>query len=202
MFKYVANTHVSLSFKLKTFQKVSKKEVKKVLMSKNETIFVRLLFMWIGITSLHAEMTVGLLTSIENNGQQTFLYQNAPIKCEPFGIVTLEKMVQNGASPQECRSAVETFYTAHPHEKHFAREHLIFQQSYHYEILPEGCVLYANGIETYSEMLLRNGLALIDTKVNQKEWNAKLKRAEQGAEKENLGLHGTLIRKWCIKEEK
>lgn len=202
MLNNITNVYTRLSFKLKSFQKVSKKRVEIVSMSKNETIFVRLMILLIGIVPLHAEITVGLLTSIENNSKQNLLYQNIPIVCEPFGIITLEKMVLSGASPQECRSAVETFYIAHPHDKQFAREHLILQQSYHYETISEGCVLYANGTETYSEMLLRAGLALIDPKFNQKEWNVKLKRAEQGAQKEKAGLHDTLIRKWCIKEEK
>lgn len=171
-------------------------------MSKNETKIVRLLFFILGIVPLHAEITIGLLTSIESNAKQTLLYQNRVVPCEPFGIVTLEKMVQNGASPQECKKAVETFYASHPYQRQFVREHLILQQSYHYETIPEGCVLYANGTETYSEMLLRNGLALVDPAFDQKEWNAKLKRAEAGAEKEREGLHETLIRKWCIKKEK
>lgn len=171
-------------------------------MSKNETKFVRLLLSILGVVPLHAEITIGLLTSVENNAKQTLLYQNRIVECEPFGIVTLEKMVQNGASPQECRSAVERFYASHPHQQQFAREHLHLQQSYHYETLKEGCVLYANGLESYSEMLLRHGLAVVDPKFDQKEWNTKLKRSEAGAVRERAGLHDTLIRKWCIKEEK
>jgi hypothetical protein len=201
-FLNVKNIPVDLSFRVKIFLKVSKKKKKITYMSKNETKIVRLLFFILAIAPLHAEITIGLLSSIESNAKQTLLYQNRVIPCEPFGIVTLEKMVQNGASPQECKKAVETFYASHPHRRQFAREHLILQQSYHYETIPEGCVLYANGTETYSEMLLRNGLALVDPAFDQNEWNAKLKRAEAGAEKESQGLHETLIRKWCIKEEK
>jgi hypothetical protein len=171
-------------------------------MSRNETIFIRFFGAMLFIAPLYADITVGLLTSIESNAKVILIYQNASIPCEPFGIMTLEKMVLYAASPQECKNAVENYYVSHPHDKQFAREHLILQQSYHYETLAEGCVLYANGPESYSEMLLREGLALIDPKVNQKEWNAKLKRAEQGAEKEKTGLHDTLIKKWCIKEEK
>jgi hypothetical protein len=133
-------------------------------MSKNETIFVRLITLILGVTPLYAEIAVGLLISIEHNAKQTLLYKNIPMPCEPFGVVTLEKMILMGVKPQECRSAIETFYKAHPHGKYFAREHLHVQQSYHYEKINEGCILYANGVESYSEMLLRNGLALIDPK--------------------------------------
>ncbi|MFZ2889031.1 hypothetical protein, partial [Sulfuricurvum sp.] len=137
-----------------------------------------------------------------SNAKMTLLYQNASIPCEPFGIVTLEKMLLKGASPQECKNAVESYYKSYPHDKQFAQEHLHIQQSYHYETIKEGCVLYGNGVESYSEMLLSAGLALVDTAFDNKEWNAKLKRAEFGAKKEKIGLHETLIRKWCIKEEK
>lgn len=171
-------------------------------MSKNETFFVRLIIFLMVVMPLHAEITIGLLVSIDNNAKQTLLYQNASVVCEPFGIVTLEKMLLSAASPQECRSAIEAFYTSHPHQKQYAREHLFLQQSYHYETIEQGCVLNANGLESYSEMLLREGLALVDPAFNNKEWNAKLKRAEFGATKEKIGLHETLIRKWCIKEEK
>lgn len=171
-------------------------------MSKNETFFIRFIGLLICMTPLYGEITVGLLTSIENNSKLRLLYQNATVVCEPFGVVTLEKMATNGASPQECQAEINAFYKAHPHDKQFAREHLHVQQSYHYETIKEGCVLYANGPESYSEMLLRQGLALVDPSFNNSEWNAKLKRAQQGAQIHKTGLHETLIRKFCIKEEK
>jgi len=170
-------------------------------MSKNETFFVRFIGLLIYMTPLYGEITVGLLTSIENNAKVNLLYKNIPISCEPFGVITLEKMALNGVNPQECRSAIESYYRAHPHDKSFAREHLHIQQSYHYETIKGGCVLYANGIETYSEMLLRNGLALIDPAFDNSEWNGKLKRSHQGAQIQKNGLHDTQIRAFCIKEE-
>jgi hypothetical protein len=171
-------------------------------MSRNETFFVRLFGALIFLTPLYGEMTVGLLTSIESNTKQNLLYNNQPISCEPFGILTLEKISSNRSTPQECRSHIENFYKSYSHAKEFAREHLHIQQSYHFEIIKEGCVLYANGVETYSEMLLREGLALIDPAFDQKEWNVRLKRAQQGAQMQKAGLHDTQIEKFCIKEEK
>jgi hypothetical protein len=171
-------------------------------MSKNETFFVRLLSVLIGMTPVYGEITVGLLREIESNAKQSLLHRNILIPCEPFGVVTLEKMILNSASPQECRSEIEHFYKAHPHDKQFAREHLYLQHSYHYEMIKEGCILYGNGAESYSEMLLRQGLAVVDPALNNKEWNGRLHRAQKGAESLKSGLHDTLIRKFCIKEEK
>lgn len=69
-------------------------------------------------------------------------------------------------------------------------------------MIKEGCILYANGNETYSEMLLRQGLALIDPAFDNSEWNGRFKRSQKGSEQQKNGLHDTLIKKWCIKEEK
>ena len=171
-------------------------------MSRNETFFVRLISVIIFVNPLYANITVGILKSVEDNSKQTLLMKNSPQGCEPFGIITLEKMIKKAAATQECKKAITQFYQSHPHEKAFAREYLHREQSYHYEILKEGCVLYANGNETYSEMLLRQGLALIDPAFDNSEWNGRLKRAEKGAQTQKSGLHDTQIKKWCIKEEK
>ena len=171
-------------------------------MSKKETFFVRFFLLIVLMLPLHAEITIGLLISIESNQKMGLSYKNANVGCEPFGVITLEKMVQNGANPQECKNAVEKYYRAHPHDKVFAREYLHIQQDYHYETIKEGCVLYGNGPESYSEMLLKNGLAVIDPAFDNAEWNTKLKRAQQGALIQKTGLHDTLIQKFCIKEEK
>ncbi|MBD3808972.1 MAG: hypothetical protein IE884_00380 [Sulfuricurvum sp.] len=171
-------------------------------MGKNETLFVRFVIVLVLTTALYGEIKVGILTSIESNAKQSILYQNATIPCEVFGVIPLEKMAENGASPEECRKHIGEFYRSHPHKKVFANEHLHLQQTYHYERVAEGCILYANGAESLSEMLLREGIALIDPAFNNIEWNGRLKKAEMGAKRSKAGLHDTLIQKFCIKEEK
>lgn len=202
LFQNVKNIDVTLSFDVKSFLKQSKKRSKKNPMSKNETYFVRFLIALICMPPLYGEITIGLLTSIENNSKFHLIYNNAHFTCEPFGIITLEKMAENGVNPTECKNAVENYYRSYPHDKQFAKEHLYTQQSYHFEMMKEGCVLYGNGPESYSEMLLRNGLAVIDPAFDNAEWNTKLKRSQQGAQFQKTGMHDTQIRKFCIKEEK
>lgn len=171
-------------------------------MSKNETSFVRFIFLLTFTTTLYGEMSGGILTSIDMNSKQTLLNRNTTIVCEAFGVIPLEKMVENGASPEECRKHIGEFYQSHPHAKHFAKEHLYIQQTYHFEKIEQGCILYANGAESLSEMLLENGLALIDPAFNNSEWNGRLKKAESGAQRSKIGLHDTLIQKFCMKGEK
>lgn len=170
-------------------------------MGKNETIFFLPLVL-IGLWSpMNAREGIALLTSIKSNASVALLDHNIPVTCEPFGVIPLEIMTANAASPELCRSEIQSFYRSNPHLKHFAREHLDIQQSYHYETVEKKCILYANAQESYSEMLLNEGLAVVDPKMNNKEWNEKFKRAEKGANIHQSGLHATLIKKYCIKEE-
>ncbi|MDD5051523.1 MAG: hypothetical protein PHO27_02180 [Sulfuricurvum sp.] len=171
-------------------------------MSKNETFIFRLFGVMIFCMPLHSEIEVGLLISIDSNSKVKLLSKNISVPCEAFGILPLDEILKKAVNPKECQAQIEIFYHTHPHEKVFAAEHLTIQQNYHYEEINGECVLYANGLESYSEMLLRQGLAIIDPTFNNKEWNGKLLRAKKGAEVEKLGLYDTEIRKYCIKEEK
>lgn len=202
MFNNIEFIDVSLSFNVKSFLKVVKKKGKKMILSKNETFFVRFVFYMSFYSSLYGEITLGIMTSIESNAKQILITQNNSVECIPFGVIPLEKMIQNGTNPQECTKSIDEFYKANPHEKVFAKGYLHRQQTYHYEKLQEGCILYANGAESYSEMLLRRGIALIDPNYDNNEWNGRLKKAQEGAKRGKVGLHDTLIQKYCIKEEK
>lgn len=152
--------------------------------------------------SLHGEIMLGNMKSIENNSAMTLLDHNIPIRCEPFGIKTLEWMVRDAASSAECQKSVDTFYLSHPHEKLYAQEHLHLYQRYHYEKDNQGCVLYANGPESYSEMLLNEGLATIDEGYNNREWNAKLQKALLRGKKKQESIHQSDILQKCIEKKR
>ncbi len=202
MLKYIINMIVALSFDHKKWLKIENKEAKKGSVSKKETFFLTLIGIGVIIMPLYGEISIGILSSIDNNAKLNLLYNSKPVECKPFGIIPLENMTSIAVNPQECSSRIASLYRSSPHDKAFAKEHLIISQSYHFEQIKEGCVLYANGLETYSEMLLRQGIAIVDPKFDNVEWNVRLRNAQKGSEMQQIGLHVTLIRKFCIKEEK
>lgn len=171
-------------------------------MSKNETIFFKQLGFLLFFVSLHGDVMIGLLVSIDSNSQLNLLHRNTSVQCKPFGVITLDQMSINSVTPKECQEKVENFYRSYPHERDFAKENLHFQQSYHFELLNKDCIMYANATESYSEMLLRYGLAIRNPRFDNAEWNGKLKRAEESSMRKNSGLHNTEIKKFCIKREK
>lgn len=145
---------------------------------------------------------LGILSSIEDNSAMTLLDNNIPIRCEPHGIKTLEWMIRDAATPAECQKSIEAFYYAHPHERLYAQEHLHIYQWYHYEKNNKGCILYGNGPESYSEMLLKEGLATVDEQYDDREWNAKLKRALLRGQKKKESIHDTDILEKCIEKKR
>ncbi len=149
-----------------------------------------------------AEITIALLRSVPSNAEVNLLYRNSAFACPPVGVTPLEKLPFSAPDPQGCRVRVEAFMASSPEARTYGARHLHTQQSYRFERIAQGCVLYANGPESYSEMLLKEGLALIDPVFDHREWNYRLKRAQTGAEKMKKGVHGTDIKAFCIKEEK
>lgn len=145
---------------------------------------------------------LGQMSSIENNSAMTLLDNNKPVKCEPHGIKTLEWLIRDAATPAECQKSVDAFYVNHPHERLYAQEHLKLYQRYHYEKNDKGCILYANGPESYSEMLLNDGLAIVDEKYDDIEWNAKLKRAFMRGQSKKERINESDILQKCIEKKR
>lgn len=152
--------------------------------------------------SLHGEIMLGQLVGIENNSKIRLRDNNIPVVCEPFGIKTFEWLVRDAKNPAECQQSIETFYRSHPHTRVYAHEHLRTYQTYHYEKIRNGCILYANGPESYSEMLLNEGLAIVDERVDNKEWNAKLKRAQIRGKNRKEALYESDILAKCSEKKR
>lgn len=155
-------------------------------------------------TLLWSEVPVALLESVHHNTQMVLKYKNSSVLCQPFGIKSLEMIQQQTPNQQECQKAVQAMYQKNPSVKYFAKKKLHLQQTYHFNLIEKKCVLYANGPESYSEMLLAEGLAVIDESFDDKEWNEKLKKAYMRGMKDKKGIHheNTEILNLCIKKEK
>lgn len=171
-------------------------------MCKKETLIKLCTVFFCFSISLDAKVMLGELKSIKNNSAMTLMENNSLVKCEPHGIKTLEWLIRDAASSSECQKSVDAFYYAHPHERLYAQEHLHLNQRYHYEKSDKGCILYANGPESYSEMLLNEGLAIVDENYNVVEWNEKLKRAFIRGQKKKESIHDSDILQKCIEKKR
>lgn len=171
-------------------------------MCKKETLCNLCVIFFCFSISLHAEIMLGQMRSIKSNSTMTLLDNNKPVQCEPHGIKTLEWMIRDAAAPDQCQKSVDAFYVTHPHEQMYAQEHLQLHQRYHYEKNDKGCILYANGPESYSEMLLSEGLAIVDNQYNNREWNEKLKRALIRGQSKKERINESDILQNCIEKKR
>ncbi len=144
-----------------------------------------------------SDVKVAKLVSIVNLKTQSLKHNGRGVMCVNIGVVTLQELPLYAQKAQECKYAVDSFLYTNPSFKRFAYKNLIIEQSYHYSIYKDGCILYANGPESYSEMLLRNGLAIIKPEFDNREFNGKFKYAYDGAVRNKAGLHSTDIEELC-----
>ena len=132
------------------------------------------------ISSLIAEKPLlGTLTGIENNRYLHFRIEQTSYRCQPYGVETLDELLQNNLLAGECREAIKSFYRADPQAYYFAQNRFKKYQRYHLEIRKESCIIYAMGMRSYAELLLEEGLALQKPSVNDEIWQYRFSRAQE-----------------------
>jgi hypothetical protein len=146
------------------------------------------------------EPTMAILKSISTNSKQNFNIQNYDFYCEPYGVVSLEKMHDNSGNGSKCRESIDGFYKKHPDLKYFTQGILKPEQMYHIEFKEKMCVIYARGQKSLSELLLENGLAVNKRTFNDEEFNFIFKKAETNAKLLKRGSWSEEIDKECAIE--
>ncbi|MCX6076940.1 MAG: hypothetical protein NTW78_08670 [Campylobacterales bacterium] len=153
------------------------------------------------VNSLDAqEPTMAILKSIATNSRQDFNIQNYDFYCEPYGVISLEKMYSNSQNGSKCRESIDGFYKKHPDLKYFTQGILKTEQMYHVEFKDMKCVIYARGQKSLSELLLENGLAVNKRTFNDEEFNFIFKKAEINAKLLKRGMWSEKIDKECATE--
>ena len=144
------------------------------------------------------EPFIAILKNINSNEIQKFGYGNYTFFCEPYGVVGLDLMYERSKKDSVCRVKIDEFYKKNPKLKNFAIFKLYVEQSYHIEFKKQKCILYANGQITLSEMLLKEGLAVVEVNFLDDEFSYSFKQAQLAAKLQKKGLWNTTIQKSCI----
>jgi nuclease-like protein len=139
-------------------------------------------------TLLGQEPLLGILKSVNSNTQQLFLISNNTFICESYGVLSLENLAEDSQLDSACRKKVKSFYKKNPKEKYFSALKLHTMQTYHLEFKKQECLLFASGEITLSELLLREGLAILQPLFKDKEYIALYSLAQENAKIEQKGL--------------
>jgi hypothetical protein len=134
------------------------------------------------------EPTLAMLESITTNTQQIFILSQNRYKCNAYGVLGVENLLKSTQLNAACKTKIESFYANNPQAKVFAHTKLKLYQKYHLEFKENECLLFASGEITLSELLLKEGLALLAPLFEDKEYKKYYKDAEAVARFEKRGL--------------
>lgn len=135
------------------------------------------------------EPLLGILTSVNSNKNQSFNISKYDLTCQPYGVLTLERLYDISDDNLVCKQMIRSIYAKNPDLKYFAQRLLKVQQRYHIMPKEKGeCILYAKGQMTLSELLLAKGLALLKPLFEDEEFRDDFNVAQRKARLEKRGL--------------
>lgn len=152
-------------------------------------------------TSLYAkEPTMAILRDITTNAVQKFSIEQYSFYCQPYGVISLDKLYENSKMDSKCKQSIKNFYKKNPNLEYFTMELLKVGQMYHLEFKDKECVIYAKGQRTLSEILLSEGLAVNKPIFKDEEFKFLFERAQTNAKLLEKGIWGEKVLKDCIAE--
>jgi hypothetical protein len=150
-------------------------------------------FYFFPLILLSQEPSIAILSKIYNNS--TFLLQKGVkvYTCKVYGVVTLEDLFFRAKADNQCQKEIINLYEKRVNLKYFAFFRLKEEQSYHINDKNGRCIIYSKGETTYSEELLKKGLALIALHFKDEVFDYVFTQAQENAKIEKKGLWGTKI---------
>ena len=144
------------------------------------------------------EPTLGILKKINSNTKQIFSINNKLHLCTSYGIIGIEKLSQNSNLKTACKKSIVKFYKQNPLVKYYSQNRLHREQMYHLEFKKKECLLFASGEITLSELLLREGFAVLQPFFKDREFHGVYTLAQRNARLERKGLWKSELRRDCI----
>ena len=108
--------------------------------------------------------------------------------CKPYGITTVDELLSSEKTTKECKNILRKFYVKNP-ELYTLYSRVLHRKSfYHVEYENKSCIVYAKGELTYSEILLKEGLALIQKNLKNEVFEPRFQSAQRSAELRKKGI--------------
>jgi hypothetical protein len=134
---------------------------------------------------------IAKLNAVPSNSLQIFTLHAQEISCVPYGVLTLGMIRKYRKINSVCREKIDRYISQHPNRSFFASMHLYLKAYYTLKLHPKGCLLYARGQKSLSEMLLEEGLAVIAPGFSDEEFLALFQRAQNRAKYAKRGVWST-----------
>jgi hypothetical protein len=105
-------------------------------------IFVLLILV---ISFVYAKDIVALLKKVESNAALHMNYKQQAFLCQPYGIETIEELLNRSDVNSTCKMYLKEFRLTFPKEKSYAASFLHIQQQYSVTSIDGKCLLNLNG---------------------------------------------------------
>jgi hypothetical protein len=160
---------------------------------------LRILYSHFLLVNLYSsESIVATLHSIPSNSVQEFSISHSRFLCHHYGLVTIEELSHNTKLSSVCQKSIEEFYLKHPDLKQYAQKKLKIMQRYKIEFKKRECILYSDGQMSYSELLLKSGLAVVKPVFLDKEFKYAFNKAQENAKLLKIGIWKEEVIKNCM----
>lgn len=168
---------------------------------KSFIVFLRTVTLIIPFFILQAqEPQIFMLEDIYNNSMQKFVAQhNIGIMCKPYGVRTLEEILGSSKTSKSCRKILQNFYENNPKASYFVHTVMFAKAFYHVASKADGrCIVSVKGLRSYSEMLLYNGLAVVQKPFYDKEYLYRFKKVAHMAKSQKRGFYSDKVLAQCV----
>ncbi len=145
------------------------------------------------------EPTMAMVSHIYDNTYQKFQVSGYSFICKPYGIVTIESLLNDEQLDEGCRSKLQRFYLKQPELSSFVYKFIHTKSFYHLEYTESSCLVYVKGQESYSELILREGLGRIEKNFKNRIFKKRFERMQRIGENSNKGVYKDPDVYSCIK---
>ncbi|MBL0708405.1 MAG: thermonuclease family protein [Sulfurimonas sp.] len=148
-----------------------------------------------------SEIVLARLENTISNEKQRYGLRNYTFECKVYGILTLETLYYRSKIGSICRKNIDAFYKKYPKKRYFADTTLKYKQLYHIENKKDGCIVYAKGQRSLSELLIEEGLAVKKPFFHDEEFRYYFTAVQRKAKMQKKGLWSVNIFNDCIAEQ-
>ncbi|WP_455756406.1 thermonuclease family protein [Sulfurimonas sp.] len=144
------------------------------------------------------EPTIAILTNIISNDIQQFKIGDYQFYCKPYGVFTIDELYKEAKLDSTCKKTISSFYAKRKDLLHYAESKMKIMQSYPLKYKNNRCIINVEGEKSLSEFLLQEGLALKKPKLEDKEYEYYLFKAQYEAKITKKGIWKKNIIRECV----
>ncbi len=146
------------------------------------------------------EPNIMLLDAIYANDSYLFRFKQDNYLCKPYGVWTLDRVLQNRNITPTCKRALDSFILHNPKLHRFTWYVMHLEEGYRLEFRNKECIIYLGSKRTLSETFLEAGVAIEQPGFSDEEFRYRFYQALRAAKVNKRGIWSDAKLQSCISE--